>query len=108
MMHPGRRIAERRIQLGMSQEELGDRVGTSQKQISRYENGHNDPTSDVLIKFAHALDTTADWLLGLTNASDRPLRGEGDLNDDERELIEIFRQKSADKRRQMKNVARAL
>ncbi len=102
------RIAFRRKQLGMTQEELAERVGTSQRQISKYETGKQDPTGDVIIALAFALDTTADWLLGLTNIADRPLRGQGDLSQDEIELLEMYRNKPSDKRKMVLDVARVL
>jgi len=108
MSNAGERIARRRKTLGISQEELAALIGTNQKQISRYENGHNDPTADVLIAMARALETTADWLLGLSDVEERPLRGVTDLNEDERELILIYRSKPASKRRQVVDIARVV
>lgn len=102
------RIAQRRHKLGLSQEDLAAFAGTSQRQISKYETGKNDPTGDVLAALAQALDTTTDWLLGLTDNPERLLRGQDDLSDDERELLELYRRHSPDKRRQMRNVAKAL
>ena len=107
-MWNGKRIADRRRSLSISQEELADLVGTNQKQISRYERGENIPTGDVLAAMARALDTTADWLLGLTSEPTRPLRSSGDLDDDELQLIEIYRRTSPDKRKQVIEVARVL
>lgn len=63
----GARIKQRRAMLRISQDDLCLAVGTSQKQISRYESGTNDPTGDVLIRLAQALHTSTDWLLGLTD-----------------------------------------
>lgn len=102
------RIAKRRKQLGLSQEALAELAGTSQRQISKYENGVNDPTGEVLAALARGLETSTDWLLGLTDNATRPLRDESDLSDDERQLLEIYRAKSADKRRQVLEVARVL
>lgn len=107
-MWDGKRIAQRRVQLHMSQEELAAAVGTNQKQISRYENNVNSPTGEVLISLAKALETTADWLLGLNNDPARPLRSSNDLADDEIELVRIYRQKDAEKRGQLLQVARVL
>lgn len=104
----GLRIYQRRKALGLSQEELADRVGTSQKQISKYENGINDATGNVLAALARALDTTTDYLLGLTDDPDRPMRTTGDLNEDEKMLLEIYRQKSPEKRNQVIEVAKVL
>jgi len=104
----GTRIYQRRRALEMSQEELAELVGTSQKQISKYEHGVNDATGDVLASLARALETTTDYLLGLTDDPSRQMRTSGDLNDDEKQLLEIFRQKSPEKRNQMLQVARVL
>jgi transcriptional regulator with XRE-family HTH domain len=84
----GQRIAKRRAELNMTQEELATLVGTNQKQISRYENGHNDPTGEVLSKFAKALDTTVDWLVGMI---DDPTPHIVDLTPDEQEVISAWR-----------------
>lgn len=102
------RIAERRHKLGLSQEELASQIGTSQRQISKYETGKNDPTGDVLAALARALDTTTDWLLGLTDNPERLLRGEDDLSEDERELIEIYRKKTPGQRRKALEVTKVL
>lgn len=107
-MWNGKRISERRAALQMSQEELAAAIGTSQNQVSRYERGVNVPTGDVLASIARALDTTADWLLGLTTDPARPMRSASDLDDEERQLLEIYRQKTPEKRRQLVEVARIL
>jgi transcriptional regulator with XRE-family HTH domain len=84
------RIKKRRTQLKMSQERLADLVGTSQKQISRYETGENDPTGDVLASLARAMKTSTDWLVGLTD--DPTIPGEHDeLSPDERQIISALR-----------------
>lgn len=95
------RISQRRKLLKMSQEELAYRVGTNQRQISRYERGENDPTADVLIKLADALDTTTDWLLGRTDIQDRPLRGADDLNDLEKDIVRVVRTKTPEQRQRI-------
>lgn len=102
------RIRERRKQLHYSQEELAALVGIDQKQVSRYENGVNDPTADVLANLARALNTTTDWLVGLTDYPDRPLRGEFDLNDNEREAVNILRTKRPDEQRRALDILRML
>lgn len=105
MVHE-RRIRERRKQLHMSQEDLAALVGTNQKQISLYETGKNDPTGDVLIALADALDTTVDYLLGRTNTPDRPLRGAFDLDDIEREAIQVLRSKPREERKRIVEIMR--
>lgn len=102
------RIKQRRTQLKISQEELADRLGTSQTQVSRYERGENDPTGNVLVKFADALDTTTDWLLGRTDIAERPIRGAGDLADSESEVIRMLRRQDAGTRERIINAIKAL
>lgn len=92
-----RRMADRRRQLGLSQEELAHRLESNQRQISRYENGQNDPTVRVLLSIARALDTTPAYLIGASDNPDRPY-AEDDLTEDERALLEIFRSKNPDRR----------
>lgn len=108
MSNQANRIKERRLELHMTQEDLAAAVGKDQKQIWRYENGQSDPTGEVLAELAKVLDTTADWLLGLTDIKDRPLRCREDLSQDERDLIEIYRRKPSEKRRQIVEVARVI
>lgn len=93
----GERIAQRRKELGMSQEDLALLMQTHQRQISRYETGQNDPTVRVLIAIAQALDTTPTWLLGLSDNPERPLT-EDNLTEDERTLLELFRSKEPTRR----------
>lgn len=86
----GPKIRERRLALGISQEQLGSLVQISQKQVSRYESGLNDPTGDMIIALAQALNTSADYLLGLT---DDPTRRPAlyDLTPYEREVVVALR-----------------
>ncbi len=102
------RIAQRRRQRDLSQDDLATLVDTTQKQISKYENGINNPTADVLAKIAIALDTTTDWLLGLTDYPSRPLRNMGDLNDLERKAVELLRSQNVETQEKMVNVLEAL
>lgn len=94
----GNRIAQRRKQLNISQEELGYLIGVSQNQISKYEDGKNSPSARRLEMLADVLLTSTDWLLGRTDIVDRPLRGEGDLTEEERKLVQIFRSKDSNDR----------
>lgn len=107
-MQPRMRIRDRRNELGMSQEDLAHLIGSSQRQISKYETGQNDPTGEVLIAMSQALETTIDYLLGLTGNPDRPLRGEFDLDEIEREAVKILRTKRPEDRRKAVEILRML
>lgn len=48
-------VVERRRELGMGQEELAERLGTSQMQIWRIESGEANPTVKTLEKLEEAL-----------------------------------------------------
>jgi 2-C-methyl-D-erythritol 4-phosphate cytidylyltransferase len=64
-MHFNNGIKERRLQLGLSQEELAFKIGyKSKSSIARIELGETDINQKKLIKLADALDTTIDSLVG--------------------------------------------
>jgi len=50
-------LIRKRIEKGLSQEELAERVGTRQSAISRLESGRYNPSFKVLRKVAQALDS---------------------------------------------------
>ncbi len=50
------RVAERRIERGLSQRELAQRVGTTQSAIARLESGGRPPRIDTLLRIADALE----------------------------------------------------
>ncbi len=52
----GQKIRERRQELGLSQDELADRIGTSRNYISRHENGQHDMSACTLFQYAAALE----------------------------------------------------
>jgi transcriptional regulator with XRE-family HTH domain len=62
----GHLIRARRMEMGMSQERLGDLVGVSFQQIQKYERGTNRIGSARLLQVAAALQTDAAALLGST------------------------------------------
>ena len=51
----GMLILEKRLELGISQRELADRVGTSQNRIYLIENGEANPTLDTIQRLADVL-----------------------------------------------------
>lgn len=63
----GERIRKRRIELGMSQEELGRLVGyTDRSSITKIENGHNAMKRSKVMAFAEALNMDPIQLIGLS------------------------------------------
>jgi transcriptional regulator with XRE-family HTH domain len=50
------RVAERRIEMGLSQRELAELCGTTQSAIARLERGGRPPRIDTLLRIAEALE----------------------------------------------------
>lgn len=60
----GKRIKERRLELGLSQDELAKRIGLKSKStICKIERGEDNLTSPTLQKYAKALNTTSIYLM---------------------------------------------
>lgn len=65
-MQIGDRIKARRIELGLTQDELAKKLGyKSRSTINKIELNINDITQPKIIDFAAALDTTVSYLMGL-------------------------------------------
>lgn len=63
----GDRIKRLRSELGHTQESLAELMGVDTRQIWRYENGESIPKGDVIVKLAEHLNTSADYLLEMTD-----------------------------------------
>ena len=62
-----RRIRDLREDKDLTQQQVSEYLGMKQSQYSRYERGHRDIPTDVLIRLAFLYDTSTDYLLGLTD-----------------------------------------
>jgi transcriptional regulator with XRE-family HTH domain len=67
----GQRLAEIRKSRGMTQAELGDAVGVSNRVIAYYELESTQPPGAKLVDLARALHVTTDELLGASPARER-------------------------------------
>jgi len=63
-MELGNRLKTIRKRRGMSQTELGDKLGLSQRAISAYEGGYNRISAPVLLKLVEVLRTSVPEILG--------------------------------------------
>ncbi len=64
MSELGANIAKKRIQLGLDQSELAERVGRSPTAILYIERGQRDPSVELLTNIAKVLDCSVDELIG--------------------------------------------
>lgn len=64
------RVKDLREDHDLSQQQVADYLNMKQPQYSRYERGHRDLPTDVLIKLARLYQTSTDYILGLTNIPD--------------------------------------
>lgn len=58
-----RAVHNRRKELGLTQDELAARIGTTKQMVSKYELGQRSPKVAMANAFAEALETTLDDLL---------------------------------------------
>ncbi len=90
------RLKELRLEKNLTQTELAKAINTSQRNIGRWENGLNEPTSSFVMQLATYLEVSADYLLGLEDdfgvrAAPIPNTGnESKLNEKEKALLEAF------------------
>ena len=54
-----------RLQAGLTQKELGERIGTTKATISYYELSERTPSPEMLIKLAAVFHVSTDFLLGV-------------------------------------------
>jgi len=100
----GDRIKQAREATGMTQAELGRRLGVTRSGVSQWENERTAPTTRNISAIAVALDVSWDWLTtGREGIGDGAARGgyrEGvRLNVEELEMVERYRRASPERRR---------
>jgi transcriptional regulator with XRE-family HTH domain len=112
-VHVGKRIRHRRWMLGLTQQQLGNRVGIRFQQIQKYETGANRVSASRLWQIADALEVPVTFFfegLGGAPTEDMPEAGSGDLLSD-REALELVRSYYGlpeTQRRRFLDLARAL
>jgi len=63
----GIKIKELRIEKGLSQRELGEKLGFSNQTISAWEAGKREPSLDYVKQLADFFKVSADFLLGMSD-----------------------------------------
>jgi transcriptional regulator with XRE-family HTH domain len=80
---------------------------SSQNQIWLYESGKRMPSLDKLILLAEVLQTSTDWLLGLSDDI-MPIRSSKDLSDAELRLLNMYRSKSPESQQKILEIAKVV
>lgn len=63
----GSRVLEQRKKLGLSQGELGAKIGLTHKAVSTIESGKRGTSFEKLVELAYTFQVSADYLLGITD-----------------------------------------
>ncbi len=87
----GQKIRQRRVQLGLSQEELAEKLGISYQQVQKYEKGVSQLTIERLREMAQGLSVAMDYFLkDLPMIRDSP-HSYGGLSAEEKRLLKQYR-----------------
>jgi transcriptional regulator with XRE-family HTH domain len=109
--HVGKRIRHRRWMVGMTQQQLADKVGIKFQQIQKYETGMNRVSASRLWDIADALGVSISFFFeGLDDARENARSAEADLMAD-KEALELVRSYYAipeAQRRRLFDLARVL
>ena len=97
----GQRIAQKRKELGLSQEALGDKLGVSRQSIYKWESDSALPEIDKLIALSRLFGVSVGWVLGVEEAPPAdeaedagiapgsvPEAGAGDLTEAQLKMVE--------------------
>ena len=65
-------LIKRRKEVGMTQDDLAEKLGVSRQSVSKWENGECMPDSEKLIKLAEVLEISLDELTGRAERKPAP------------------------------------
>lgn len=88
------KIKELRLEYELTQDQVAKAIGTSQRNIGRWESNEREMGAHFAVQLAHFFNVSIEYLLGLT--SDEELQTSISystpiLTNDEKELVETFR-----------------
>lgn len=85
------RIRKCREELGLSQEELAQKMGyKSRSSINKIEMGENDIPQSKIVQFARALNTTPAYLMGWEDNPDQKEKAPALTKKDERDIADFM------------------
>lgn len=110
-VHVGKRIRHRRWMIGMTQQQLADKVGIKFQQIQKYETGMNRVSASRLWDIARAVDVPVSFFFeGLHEGAPGHEEVEGDILADKEalQLVRAYYTMPAAQRRQIFELAKVL
>lgn len=111
-----KRFKEMRKQLGLSQEELGKRIGIGKSAVSKIENGENAPSEQTLLSICREFRVNYFWLTegkgdmfaGTPQTAVDELAEDYDLDDDDKKILERYLELDAEKRKILKEFLKSI
>ena len=115
-VHVGKRIRHRRWMVGMTQQQLGEKVGIKFQQIQKYETGMNRVSASRLWDVANALDVSIafffdgieDEAVAFDDAGEPTQRGDLLADKEALELVRSYYAIPEQQRRRLFDLARVL
>ncbi len=109
-VHVGQRVRQRRWMVGMTQQQLGNKVGIKFQQIQKYETGTNRVSASRLWDIAAALDVPVSFFFEGLNSEQLGVDGRGDILTDKEamELVRAYYSIPETQRRRLFDLARVL
>lgn len=88
------RLKKKRIELGLTQQQLGENIFLSKGEICAYEKGKRIPPLDVLIRIANFLEVDFLWLIGMELEALNKNKRIVSLSNDDLNIIKAFKKNS--------------
>ncbi len=109
-VHVGKRIRHRRWMIGMTQQQLAEKVGIKFQQIQKYETGMNRVSASRLWDIAQAVDVPVSFFFEGLNDAQLHVAVEGDILADKEalQLVRAYYAMPEAQRRQIFELARVL
>lgn len=119
-IHVGKRVRHRRWMLGVTQQQLGDKVGIKFQQIQKYETGMNRVSASRLWDIAEALDVPVSFFFEgfakdaedtetvVADVSESPAQGDLLSDKEALDLVRSYYAMPENQRRKLFDLARVL
>ena len=82
----GNRLKSLRLQSGMTQQQLADKIGITKSVISFYELRERTPSPEILIKLAAEFKVSSDYLLGIEKTKILDITG---LDEEDERIVKL-------------------